>query len=371
MREGLDRVRRLVVKIGSSLITANGAGLNRAALDDWVAQLAHLAAAGREVLLVSSGAVACGMQRLGIARRPRALYELQALAALGQMGLIEAYEAAFSRHGQHAAQVLLTHDDLADRERYLNARSALRALLALRVIPIVNENDTVATEEIRFGDNDTLAALVANLVEAELLVILTDQAGLYEDDPRRNPGARLVHEAKAGDARVIAMAGEAGTWGRGGMRSKLTAAAKAGRSGTATVIAAGSEPRVLHRILAGETLGTYLDPGATRLAARKRWLASHLAVRGRLTLDAGAVRVLTTAGRSLLPVGVRAVEGRFARGEMVACCDPQGQEVARGLVNYNDEELRRIMGHASEEIETLLGYQDEPEVIHRDNLVLV
>ncbi|MHB8254924.1 MAG: glutamate 5-kinase [Acidiferrobacter sp.] len=371
MRDALAGTHRLVVKIGSSLLTNNGMGLDRPALDDWVAQLAALVAQGREVVLVSSGAVACGMQRLNVKKRPRALFELQALAAVGQMGLIEAYESAFSRHGRHAAQVLLTHDDLVDRRRYLNARSALRALLALSIVPIINENDTVATEEIRFGDNDTLAALVANLIEAELLIILTDQAGLYEEDPRHNPQARLIHEAPAGDPAFIAMAGDAGDLGRGGMRTKLTAASKAARSGAATVIVAGREPHVLQRVLAGEILGTHLYPSATRLGARKQWLAAHLSVRGRLTLDDGAVRVLRDAGRSLLPVGVHAVVGHFARGEMVACLDLEGQEVARGLVNYSDAELRLIMGHPSDEIERLLGYQDEPEVIHRDNLVIV
>ncbi|AWP22803.1 glutamate 5-kinase [Acidiferrobacter sp. SPIII_3] len=371
MRSGLAGARRVVVKIGSSLLTNHGAGLDRPALEAWVAQLATLRSAGRDVVLVSSGAVACGMQRLAVKKRPRALHELQALAALGQMGLIEAYETAFARHGGHAAQVLLTHDDLADRKRYLNARSALRALLALGVVPIINENDTVATEEIRFGDNDTLAALVANLIEAELLIILTDQAGLYEEDPRVNPAARLVSEAPAGDPVYLAMAGAPGDLGRGGMRTKLTAAHKAARSGAATVIVAGREPDVLLRVLAGEPLGTYLYPATSRLAARKQWLAAHLAVRGRLTLDAGAVRVLREAGKSLLPVGVRGVEGSFARGEMVACVDAEGREVARGLVNYPAAELCLMMGRPSEEIEPILGYQGEPEVIHRDNLVIV
>ncbi|WP_297390705.1 glutamate 5-kinase [Acidiferrobacter sp.] len=371
MRSALPGVRRVVVKIGSSLLTNHGAGLDRPALEGWVAQLATLRSAGRDVLLVSSGAVACGMQRLAVKKRPRALHELQALAALGQMGLIEAYETAFARHGRHAAQVLLTHDDLADRKRYLNARSALRALLSLGVVPIINENDTVATEEIRFGDNDTLAALVVNLIEAELLIILTDQAGLYEEDPRINPAARLVSEAPAGDPVYLAMAGAPGELGRGGMRTKLTAAHKAARSGAATVIVAGREPDVLPRVLAGERLGTYLYPATSRLAARKQWLAAHLAVRGRLTLDAGAVRVLREAGRSLLPVGIRGVEGSFARGEMVACVDAEGHEVARGLVNYPAAELCLMMGRPSEEIEQVLGYQGEPEVIHRDNLVIV
>ncbi len=371
MRKDLPAVKRVVVKIGSSLLTNNGAGLDQAALEGWVAQLARLAAEGREVLLVSSGAVACGMQRLAVKKRPRALHELQALAAVGQMGLVGAYESAFSRHGRHAAQVLLTHDDLADRGRYLNARSALRALLALGIVPVINENDTVATEEIRFGDNDTLAALVANLVEAELLIILTDQAGLYDQDPRRNASARLVSEAPAGDPAYMAMAGDAGALGRGGMRTKLTAAQKAARSGAATVIVAGREPQVLARVLAGEPLGTYLYPATSRLAARKQWLAARLAVKGRLTVDAGAARVLREAGRSLLPVGVQAVSGSFGRGEMVACVDSEGREVARGLVNYGAAELRLIMGHGSDEIESLLGYQEEAEVIHRDNLVVL
>lgn len=370
MREGLVHIHRLVVKIGSSLLTNDGAGLDRAALATWVAQLAALAAGGREVVLVSSGAVACGMQRLKVAIRPRALHALQALAAVGQMGLIEAYEQAFASHGRHAAQVLLTHDDLADRKRYLNARSALRTLLAQGIVPIINENDTVATEEIRFGDNDTLAALVANLIEAELLVILTDQAGLYDHDPRHDPQARLIDTGIADDPHLLAMAGTAGAWGRGGMRTKLQAAAKAARSGAATVICAGREPQVLARLLAGEPLGTYLRPAAGRLAARKQWLAAHLTIRGQLRLDAGAVRVLREAGRSLLPVGVQAVTGRFARGEMVACVDAAGREVARGLVNYGADEIARIMGHPSEDIERVLGYVDEPEVIHRDNLVL-
>ncbi|MHB1567307.1 MAG: glutamate 5-kinase [Acidiferrobacter sp.] len=371
MRERLAHTHRLVVKIGSSLLTNHGAGLDREALADWVAQLAALVADGREVVLVSSGAVACGMQRLRVTTRPRALHELQALAAVGQMGLIEAYERAFASHGRHAAQILLTHDDLADRKRYLNARSALQTLLAQAIVPIINENDTVATEEIRFGDNDTLAALVANLIDAELLVILTDQAGLYDRDPREDPQAQLIDAGIADDPRLLAMAGAAGDWGRGGMRTKLQAAAKAARSGAATVICAGREPQVLTRLLAGEHLGTYLQPAATRLVARKQWLAAHLSIRGQLMLDAGAVRVLRDAGRSLLPVGVQAVTGTFARGEMVACVDAAGHEVARGLVNYGADEITRIMGHPSEDIEQRLGYVDEPEVIHRDNLVLV
>lgn len=371
IRKSLSQVRRCVVKIGSALLTGSGQGLDTAAIRDWVAQIAVLRARGVQLLLVSSGAVASGMQRLGYAARPHALHELQALAAVGQMGLVQVYESSFQEHGLRTAQVLLTHDDLAHRERYLNARSTLRTLLDLGVVPVINENDTVATEEIRFGDNDALAALVANLVEAELLLILTDQAGLYERDPRAHPEAVLVHAGVAGDKALEAMAGGSGALGRGGMRSKLAAAAKAARAGAATVIASGREPRVLERVLAGECLGTWLTPAEERLAARKRWLAGQLQVRGELLLDRGAVKVLRESGRSLLPVGVTAVRGRFSRGEMVACLDPEGNEVARGLVNYSAEESARIIGQASDRIEAILGYVDEPELVHRDNMIIL
>ena len=369
-REALTRVRRCVVKIGSALITNGGQGLDVPAIGHWVAQMAALRARGVEVLLVTSGAVAAGMQRLGVRSRPHELHELQALAAVGQMGLVQLYETAFQRHGLHTAQVLLTHQDLADRKRYLNARSTLRTLIRHGVVPVINENDTVATEEIRFGDNDTLGALVANLVEADVLVILTDQPGLYERDPRQDPSARLVTQGAAGDRRLLDMAGGSGALGRGGMRTKLLAAEMAARSGAATVIAWGREPDVLGRVLAGEVIGTYLIPTQGRVAARKQWLAAHAQVRGRLTLDAGACRVIREAGRSLLPVGVKAVEGEFTRGEIVSCVDPDGREVARGLVNYGAEEARRIMGQASDRIEAILGYVDEPELIHRDNMVV-
>ncbi len=372
IRKSLSQVRRCVVKIGSALLTRSGQGLDTAAIRDWVAQIAVLRARGVQLLLVSSGAVASGMQRLGYAARPHALHELQALAAVGQMGLVQVYESSFQEHGLHTAQVLLTHDDLAHRERYLNARSTLRTLLDLGVVPVINENDTVATEEIRFGDNDALAALVANLVEAELLLILTDQAGLYDRDPRAHPEAVLVHEGVAGDKALEAMAGgSGGALGRGGMRSKLAAAAKAARAGAATLIASGREPQVLLRLLAGERLGTCLKPAEERLAARKRWLAGQLQVRGELLLDHGAVKVLRESGRSLLPVGVTAVRGRFSRGEMVACLDPEENEVARGLVNYSAEESARIIGQASDRIEAILGYVDEPELIHRDNMIIL
>ncbi|MEJ2646742.1 MAG: glutamate 5-kinase [Gammaproteobacteria bacterium] len=371
-RKQLGAGRRWVIKIGSSLLTNDGRGLDGEAISAWVEQMAGLRSGSRELVLVSSGAVAEGMNRLGWARRPRALFELQAAAAVGQMGLVQAYESRFQRHGLHTAQVLLTHDDLADRKRYLNARSTLRSLLRLGAVPVVNENDTVATEEIRFGDNDTLAALVANLVEADLLVILTDQSGLFDRDPRSDPEARLIPEARAGDPSLeLLAAGGSGALGRGGMLTKLRAAGRAARSGTPTLIVSGREPRVLARIADGEPIGTHLGTASEPLAARKQWLAGQLQVRGRLTLDTGAVRVLRQSGRSLLPVGVTAVEGAFARGELVACDGPDGAEVARGLVNYGAEEARRIIGQPSDRLEALLGYVDEPELIHRDNLVLL
>jgi glutamate 5-kinase len=370
-RKALSQTRRLVVKIGSALLTRDGQGLNHEGIQDWAAQMAQLRAQKLDVVLVTSGAVAAGMQRLGRSTRPRALHELQAMAAVGQMGLVQVYESAFQRHGLHTAQVLLTHDDLADRNRYLNSRSTLRTLLDLGVIPVVNENDTVATEEIRFGDNDTLAALVANLVEADLLLILTDQSGLYDCDPRQHPDAKLVSEGEAGDKRLLEMAGGSGALGRGGMRTKLLAAEKAARSGAATVIVSGREENVLARVLAGEVLGTCLRPTQGRVAARKQWLAGHARVPGTLRLDAGAVRVIRESGKSLLPIGVKAVEGSFTRGEIVSCLDPDGREVARGLVNYNAEDTARIIGQASDKIESILGYVDEPELIHRDNMVVL
>jgi len=370
-RSFLGNGRHWVVKVGSALVTDEGRGLDHERIASWAGQIAALREAGVRVTLVSSGAVAEGMQRLKWHRRPRALYQLQAAASVGQMGLVQAYEAAFQRYGLHTAQILLTHDDLAHRQRYLNARSTLRALLDLDVVPIVNENDTVATEEIRFGDNDSLAALVANLVEADLLVVLTDQEGLYEADPRMKPDAELIHEAYADDARLEAMCSDApGVLGSGGMRAKVQAAGRAARSGAATVIASGRGGRVLLDIRAGARVGTLLRPASERLAARKQWLANHLQVRGRLWLDDGAVRSLRTSGRSLLPVGVAAVEGSFSRGELVACLDARGREVARGLVNYGADDARRIAGHPSQQIEPLLGFVDEPELIHRDNLVV-
>ncbi len=366
-------MRRWVVKVGSSLLTNNGQGLDQAIIGTWAEQIATLCRSGIDIVLVSSGAVAEGMTRLGWAARPRAVHELQAAAAVGQMGLVQCYESHFQRHGLHTAQILLTHDDLSDRRRYLNARSTLRTLLGLKVVPIINENDTVATDEIRFGDNDTLAALVANLVEADLLVLLTDQAGMYNKDPRKHPDAKFIAEVQADDPRLEQWSqGGAGDLGRGGMLTKARAAARAARSGTTTIIASGREAGILEQIGAGDKqLGTVLRPSQERMQARKQWLASHLQVRGRLMLDAGAAQVVRDQGRSLLSVGVISVEGDFKRGEVVACVAPDGREVARGLVNYNADEARRILRQPSSRIEELLGYIDEPELIHRDNLVLI
>jgi glutamate 5-kinase len=366
----LAAARRIVVKVGSSLVTNEGRGLDHAALKRWAEQIAQLVEGGRQVVLVSSGAIAEGLQRLGWKKRPKALHELQAAAAVGQMGLVQAYESIFREHGLHAAQVLLTHEDLADRTRYLNARSTLLSLLDLRVVPVINENDTVSTDEIKLGDNDTLGALVTNLIEADCLVILTDQQGLYTDDPRKNPDAQFVHEARAGDPELERMAGGAGSSvGTGGMLTKILAAKRAARSGAHTLIASGREPNVLLRLAAGELIGTQLIAERATLAARKQWMADHLQLRGRLLLDEGAARALAAGGKSLLPVGVKAVQGEFERGEVIACVDSEGREIARGLVNYSAAEARRIAGRPSSEIEALLGYEDAPELIHRDNLV--
>jgi len=370
-REKLAKSRRWVVKVGSSLLTAKGRGLDRKAIGEWAAQIAALRKAGREVVLVSSGAVAEGMARLGLRQRPAVLNELQAAAAVGQMGLVQAWESAFQQHGLHTAQVLLTHEDVSDRDRYLNARGTLRALLEYGVIPVVNENDTVATEEIRLGDNDTLAALAVNLVEAELLVILTDQDGLFDADPRARTDARLIAEAELTDPALEAMAGQGrGELGRGGMRTKLIAARWAARSGAATLIAHGRAPSVLGKLAQGDAVGTLLKPAQGVMAARKRWIAGQLQARGRLHLDAGAAQVLRDKGKSLLPVGVNKVEGDFGRGDLVLCLDPDGREVARGLVNYDAAESQRILGLASSKVQAALGYPGAPELIHRDNLVL-
>jgi glutamate 5-kinase len=362
----------LVVKVGSSLVTNGGRGLDASAIAGWAAQVAELRAMGRKVVLVSSGAIAEGMQRLGWTRRPHAMHELQAAAAVGQMGLVQCYESAFREHGLRTAQVLLTHADLADRQRYLNARSTLRSLLELGVVPVINENDTVVTDEIKLGDNDTLGALVTNLIEADALVILTDQPGLFDSDPRKNPAAKFVESMAADHADLEKIAGGAGSaLAKGGMLTKVLAARRAARSGAHTVIASGREPQVLVRLARGERIGTLLTAGTVPLAARKQWLADHLSVSGQLRLDAGAARALVRDGKSLLPIGVVEVSGDFERGAVVGCLDPQGREVARGLVNYSALETRKIMRRPSAEIEGLLGYVDAPELIHRDNLVLL
>ncbi len=372
MTNPLKTAKTLVVKVGSSLVTNEGRGLDAAAIARWAEQIARLTRLGRKIILVSSGAIAEGMQRLGWGRRPRAMHELQAAAAVGQMGLVQCYESCFREHGLHTAQVLLTHADMADRQRYLNARSTLRTLLQLGVIPVINENDTVVTDEIRLGDNDTLAALVANLVEADALIILTDQAGLFDSDPRKASNAKLIETADAGDPRLEEAAGGTGTaLAKGGMLTKVLAARRAARSGAHTVIASGRESDVLVRLAQGETLGTLLTAGTVPLAARKQWLADHLTVTGRLALDAGATRALVRDGKSLLPIGVHEVSGEFQRGAVVGIVDPGGREVARGLVNYSSDEARKIMRRPSGEIEAILGYVDEPELIHRDNLVLL
>jgi len=371
-RNGIRKTKRWVVKIGSALLTRNGQGFDQTVLAPWADQVTGFLRGGGELVIVSSGAVAEGMARMGWTRRPKSLHELQAAAAIGQMGLIQAYEVCFQKCGIHAAQILLTREDLADRGRYLNARSTLLSLLRLRVVPVVNENDTVATDELRFGDNDTLAALVANLVEADLLVLLTDQAGLCDRDPRLDPDADLISETRVDDPRLDAVAGgSVSGLGLGGMVTKVRAARLAARSGTATVIAPGKGDDVLRRVGAGERVGTLLTPVQGPQAARKRWLAGQLQVRGRLTLDAGAVHALQRQGKSLLAVGVRAVEGTFQRGEVVACVDEQGREIARGLVNYNALESDRIKGRPSAGFEEILGYLDDEELIHRDNLVLL
>ncbi len=370
MREQLKQARRWIIKIGSSLITDDGKGLDKAAIEGWVTQLAQLQQEGRQIVLVSSGAVAEGVSRLGMAQRPREVHWQQAAAAVGQMGLVQAWESEFQKYGIATAQILLTHDDLSNRRRYLNARSTLDGLVQLAVVPVVNENDTVATAELCFGDNDTLAALVANLINADALIILTDQQGLHEADPRSQPGAPLIEEAMANDERLLNMAGGSGSLGRGGMRTKISAARTAARSGACTIIASGREERVLQRLMAGENLGTLLLPEQQPVTARKQWLAGQLKARGRLVLDAGAVRVLRESGRSLLPVGVTEVRGRFDRGELVLCVDEAGSEVARGLVNYDSREASRLLGQPSNRIESLLGYSGEEELIHRDNMVL-
>ena len=367
----LRNARRIVVKVGSSLVTNEGRGLDAEAIGQWSEQLAALVKDGREVIMVSSGAIAEGMKRLGWRTRPKAIHELQAAAAVGQMGLVQMYETKLRENGIGSAQVLLTHADLADRERYLNARSTLLTLLQLGVVPVINENDTVVNDEIKFGDNDTLGALVANLVEADALVILTDQQGLYTADPRKDPAAQFVREAKAGDAALEAMAGGAGSSiGSGGMITKILAAKRAARSGASTVIAWGREPRALIRLTQGEAIGTLLVAQTQKLQARKQWMADHLQLRGSVTVDAGAASKVRDEGKSLLPVGMTGVEGEFSRGDVIAVRNAEGTEIARGLANYSSSEARLICRKASSEFEKLLGYTGEPEMLHRTNLVL-
>ena len=367
----LRTARRIVVKVGSSLVTNEGRGLDEVAIGQWSEQLSALVREGREVIMVSSGAIAEGMKRLGWAKRPKEVNELQAAAAVGQMGLVQMYETKLRELGLRSAQVLLTHADLADRERYLNARSTLLTLLQHQVVPVINENDTVVNDEIKFGDNDTLGALVANLVEADLLVILTDQKGLYTADPRKNPSAQRVEVARAGDPRLEAMAGGAGSGiGTGGMITKILAAKRAAGSGASTVIAWGREPRALLRLMAGERIGTCLVADTPKKQARKQWMADHLQLRGSVTVDEGAVQKILQDGKSLLPIGMTAVEGDFSRGDVIAVRDLRGAEVARGLANYAAGEARLLCRKSSADFERLLGYVAEPEMIHRDNLVL-
>lgn len=372
MNAVIQQAKRLIVKVGSSLVTNEGRGLDAAAIAKWASQIAQLRALGKEVVLVSSGAIAEGMLRLGFAKRPTGIHELQACAAVGQMGLAQIYESSFRAHQLGTAQILLTHADLADRERYLNARSTLFTLLQMNIVPIINENDTVITDEIKFGDNDTLGALVANLIEGDALIILTDQKGLYTADPRKNPTAQFVHEAKAGDPALEAMAGGAGSSiGRGGMLTKILAAKRAATSGAHTVIAWGREENVLIRLAGGEAIGTQLTAQMAQLTARKQWMADHLHTAGRVVLDDGAVQKLTAEGKSLLPIGVAEVGGEFGRGDVITCFDASGRAVARGISNYTSTEAQRIMRHPSSEILEILGFVEEPELIHRDNLVLL
>ena len=367
----IQKARRIVVKVGSSLVTDEGRGLDAAAIGDWCAQLAVLVKDGREVIMVSSGAIAEGMKRLNWAVRPKAIHQLQAAAAVGQMGLVQVYETSLRENGIGSAQVLLTHADLADRERYLNARSTLLALLQLGVVPVINENDTVVNDEIKFGDNDTLGALVANLVDADVLVILTDQKGLFTADPRKDPLATFVHVGRAGDPALEAMAGGAGSAiGRGGMLTKILAAKRAAGSGASTVIAWGRQPQVLLRLVQGEAIGTLLVAQTAKNQARKQWMADHLQLRGAVVIDPGAALKVGAEGKSLLPIGMTSVQGDFSRGDVIAIKGVDGGEVARGLANYSSSEARLICRKSSVEFERLLGYTGEPEMVHRTNLVL-
>ncbi|QCU89456.1 glutamate 5-kinase [Thiomicrorhabdus sediminis] len=370
-RSELKNTKRWVVKIGSALLTNDGQGLNKEALAHWVEQIVELKSQGVEVVIVSSGSVAEGMKRLGWSTRPKVLNELQAAASVGQMGLIQAYESKFAKYDIHTAQILMTHDDLSNRKRYLNVKGTVETLLEYGVVPIINENDTVVTDEIRFGDNDTLAALTANLISADVLVILTDQQGLYDDNPRTNPQAQLISEAQVSRKDIEAMASpEGGALGKGGMYTKVMAAKRAARSGTATMIASGREAGILTKLYSGQSFGTLLVPDLEPLSARRQWLAGHLQAKGQLVLDAGAVKVLQASGKSLLPIGVKTLNGEFQRGEMVVCVDEQGMEIARGLANYSAVESLKIIGKPSNQIEEILGFVEDESLIHRDNLVV-
>lgn len=370
-REELKNTKRWVIKIGSALLTDDGQGLNKVALAQWVAQMVTLKQQGVEVVLVSSGSIAEGMKRLGWASRPSALNELQAAASVGQMGLIQAYESQFAEFDIQSAQILMTHDDLSNRKRYLNVKNTIETLLEYGVVPIINENDAVVTDEICFGDNDTLGALTANLISADVMVILTDQHGLYDDNPRENPNAQLISEAQVSRKDIEAMASpEGGALGKGGMYTKVMAAKRAARSGTATLIASGREPDILPKLYRGESFGTLLIPDLEPLTARQQWLAGHLQVKGSLVLDSGAIEMIRSSGKSLLPIGVKSQRGLFQRGEMVVCYDESGHEVARGLINYPAHESSKLLGHPSSQIESILGYIDAESLIHRDNLVL-
>lgn len=368
----MKRYKKIVVKIGSTLLTAGGKGLDREMITAWAEQMAQLREQGVDVVLVSSGSIAEGITRLGLKSRPSNISELQATAAIGQMGLVQAYEACFQAHGINSAQILLTHADLSNRQRYLNARATLRTLLEFGAVPVVNENDSVSNEEIRFGDNDTLGALVSNLIEADLLIILTDQEGLFDSNPADNENAKLIRHADVRDPRLVEYAGPSGGHlGSGGMQTKVSAAVLAARSGTHTVIVSGRVDKVITRVVQGEALGSFLEASEGHLAARKQWLAGHMRCTGELRLDDGAVDVLLNKNASLLPIGVKAVSGVFNRGEVVACLAADGTEIARGLVNYPSDECKQIIGKASREIPAILGYQDDPELINRENLILM
>lgn len=369
--QNLSQAKLIVVKVGSSLVTAEGKGIDQIALNRWATQIAELKSRGVNVIFVSSGAIAEGIKRLGWPKRPTAINELQAAAAVGQMGIAQAYEYAFAYHQIHTAQILLTHEDLSNRTRYLNARSTLLTLVEKGIVPIINENDTVTTDEIKLGDNDTLGALVTNLVDADALVILTDQSGLYDSDPRKNPNAQFIRQIEADHPELEAMAGGAGSSvGTGGMYTKVTAAKRAALSGAATVVASGREPNVLVRLQQGESIGTLFTSSRSRVAARKQWLLGHIQIAGKITVDQGAARALTDKHASLLPVGCIGVEGHFHRGELVAVVDPNGQEIARGLINYSSGETARILQTPSEKIADKLGYAHEAELVHRDNLAV-